>query len=139
MLVRDKMTSPVVTFTADIPFQEALNLMKQRSIRRIPIVDNSSNGQLIGIVSERDLLHAAPSPATSLNIWEMNYLLSKLKLGDLMTKRVVTVTPETPLQEAAALMLKHKVGGLPVLNGDRTIAGIITETDIFRAFVELLA
>lgn len=139
MLVRDKMTSPVVTFTADIPFQEALNLMKQRSIRRIPIVDNSANGQLIGIVSERDLLHAAPSPATSLNIWEMNYLLSKLKLGDLMTKRVVTVTPETPLQEAAALMLKHKVGGLPVLNGDRTIAGIITETDIFRAFVELLA
>ena len=136
MLVRDKMTSAVVALTADVPFQEALKLMKQRSIRRIPIV--AKNGTLIGIVSERDLLHAAPSPATSLNIWEMNYLLSKLKLGDLMTKSMVTVTPQTHLQEAAALMLKHKVGGLPVLNEDRTIAGIITETDIFRAFVEFL-
>ena len=136
MLVRDKMTSAVVALTADVPFQEALRLMKQRSIRRIPIV--AKNGTLIGIVSERDLLHAAPSPATSLNIWEMNYLLSKLKLGDLMTKSMVTVTPQTHLQEAAALMLKHKVGGLPVLNEDRTIAGIITETDIFRAFVEFL-
>lgn len=135
MMVRDRMTSAVVTLTADVPFQEALKLMQQRAIRRIPIV--ATNGTVIGIVSERDLLHAAPSPATSLNIWEMNYLLSKLKLGDLMTKRVVTVTPQTHLQEAAALMLKHKVGGLPVLNEDRTLAGIITETDIFRVFVEL--
>ncbi len=134
-MVRDRMTSAVVTLTADVPFQEALKLMQQRAIRRIPIV--ATNGTVIGIVSERDLLHAAPSPATSLNIWEMNYLLSKLKLGDLMTKRVVTVTPQTHLQEAAALMLKHKVGGLPVLNEDRTLAGIITETDIFRVFVEL--
>ncbi|MEZ4614104.1 MAG: CBS domain-containing protein [Caldilineaceae bacterium] len=136
MFVRDRMTSPVLTLTADTPFQEALKLMKQRKIRRIPIV--GANGKLAGIVSERDLLHASPSPATSLNIWEMNYLLAKLKLAELMTKQVVTVTPGTHLQDAATLMIKHKVGGLPVVDDDHHLVGIITETDIFKALVELL-
>jgi acetoin utilization protein AcuB len=136
MFVRDRMTTPVITLTAEVPFQEALKLMKVHKIRRIPVVD--SREKLIGIVSERDLLHAAPSPATSLNIWEMNYLLSKLKLSDLMTKAVVTVTTGTHVQDAASLMLKHKVGGLPVVDEGHTVVGIITETDIFKAFVELL-
>ncbi|HRW07078.1 MAG TPA: CBS domain-containing protein [Caldilineaceae bacterium] len=134
--VCDRMTAPAITLGADTPYQEALKSMKEHRIRRIPIVDKKN--KLIGIVSERDLLHAAPSPASSLNIWELNYLLSKLKLNDLMTKKVLTVTPETPVQEAATLMLTHKVGGLPVLDEGGCVIGVITETDIFRAFVELL-
>lgn len=136
MFVRERMTTPVVTLTPNTPFQDALKLMKERKIRRIPILD--SHERLVGIVSERDLLHAAPSPASSLNIWEMNYLLSKLKLSDLMTRTVVTVTPGTQIQEAASLMLNHKVGGLPVLDAHQHVVGIITETDIFKVLVEKL-
>lgn len=136
IIVRDKMSVPVITLVADTPYPDALKLMHERRIRRIPIVN--SHNKLIGIVSERDLLHAAPSPASSLNIWEMNYLLSKLKLSDLMTKKVISVTPATPIQEAASLMLKHKVGGLPVLDEEQHVIGVITETDIFKAFVELV-
>jgi acetoin utilization protein AcuB len=137
MLVQDTMTTPVITLPPDAPFQEALKLMKTRKIRRIPIVDK--HDKLVGIVSERDLLQASPSSATSLNIWEMNYLLSKLLVHDVMTKSVVTVTPHTMLQDAATLMMKHKIGGLPVVGADQEVVGVITETDIFKVFVDLLS
>jgi len=136
MYVKDQMTAPVFTLTPDTPFLDALKLMRERKIRRIPIVD--AQGKLLGIVSERDLLHAEPSPATSLSVWEMNYLLWKLKLGDVMTRSVITVTPLTKLQDAAALMIKHKIGGLPVVDTEERVVGVITETDIFKAFVMLL-
>lgn len=135
MFVRETMTSPAITLSPDIPFQTALKLMKEQKIRRIPIVNDQN--KLLGIVSERDLLQASPSSATSLTIWEMNYLLSKLSIQDVMTKSVVTVTPNTILQDAASLMLKHRIGGLPVVEDDKVV-GVITETDIFRVFVELL-
>lgn len=137
MLVGEKMTKPVVTLLATAPFQDGLKLMREYKIRRIPIVDGQQ--RLIGIVSERDLLHAAPSPATSLSIWEMNYLLWKLTVGDVMTKKVFTVRAETPLQDAAQLMLDHKIGGLPVVDATQHVVGVITETDIFKAFVALLS
>lgn len=136
MLVKDHMTTPAITLTPDTPFQEALKLMRERQIRRIPIVNE--HRKLVGIVSERDLLHAEPSPATSLSIWEMNYLLWKLKLGDLMSKKVIAVTPQTALQDAASLLIKHKIGGLPVVDAEQKVIGVITETDIFKAFVALL-
>lgn len=136
MYVKDQMTTPVFTLTPDTPFLDALKLMRERKIRRIPIVDEQ--GKLLGIVSERDLLHAEPSPATSLSVWEMNYLLWKLRLGDVMTKPAVTVTPLTKLQDAASLMIKHKIGGLPVVDAEEKVIGVITETDIFKAFVALL-
>lgn len=136
MLVKDQMTTPAITLTPDASFQEALKLMRERQIRRIPIVNEY--GKLVGIVSERDLLHAEPSPATSLSIWEMNYLLWKLKVGDLMCKKVIAVTPQTALQDAAALLIKHKIGGLPVIDTEQKVIGVITETDIFKAFVALL-
>lgn len=136
MYVKDQMTTPAFTLTPDTPFLDALKLMRERKIRRIPIVD--AQGRLLGIVSERDLLHAEPSPATSLSVWEMNYLLWKLKLGDVMTKAVFTVTPLTKLQDAASLMIKHKIGGLPVVDAEEKVVGVITETDIFKAFVALL-
>lgn len=137
MFVKDHMTTPAITLTPDTPFQEALRLMRDRKIRRIPIVDEKQ--KLVGIVSERDLLHAEPSPATSLSVWEMNYLLWKLKLGDVMTREVITVTPLTRLQDAASLLIKHRIGGLPVVDAEDQVIGVITETDIFKAFVALLA
>lgn len=136
MLVRDQMTAPAVTISAETPFQEAVKLMREKGFRRLPVVDKK--GLLIGIISERDLLHASPSPATSLSIWEMNYLLWKLKIDELMTKRVLTVTPDTPIEEAAHLMVTNKLGGLPVVDDKRHVVGVITETDVFRTFVEML-
>ena len=136
MLVKDHMTTPAITLTPDTPFQEAIKLMRERQIRRIPIVNE--HGKLVGIVSERDLLHAEPSPATSLSVWEMNYLLWKLRVSDLMSKKVIAVTPQTALQDAASLLIKHKIGGLPVVDAEHKVIGVITETDIFKAFVALL-
>lgn len=135
MRVRSYMSSPAITIPTDTPFADALKLMKEKRIRRLPVVD--SRDRLAGIVSERDLLHAAPSDATSLSIWEVNYLLTKLKVKELMTAEVVTVTPQSTLEDAASLMLEHKIGGLPVVDDEQHVIGVITETDIFKAFVAL--
>lgn len=136
MLVRDCMTSPATTIGPDAPFQEALELMRQHHFRRLPVVD--FQGALVGIVSERDLLHAAPSPASSLSMWELNYLLWKLQIKTLMTEKVISVTPETPIEVAARIMVERKIGGLPVVDVNGHVIGVITETDIFRAFTEMM-
>lgn len=137
MLVQDRMSTPAITVTPETPFQEALKLMQTRKIRRLPVVDSA--GHLVGIVSERDLLHASPSPATSLSVWELNYLLWRLTVHELMTEKVVTVTPQTPLVEAARLMVEKKIGGLPVVDESDRVVGVITETDIFETFVEMMS
>lgn len=136
MIVQEQMSSPAITIAPETPFQDALKLMRQKRIRRLPVVNRS--GELVGIVSERDLLYATPSPASSLSIWELNYLLSQLQVQNMMTKRVVTVTPQTPLVEAAELMAEHKFGGLPVVDDNNYVVGVITETDLFRTFVEVM-
>lgn len=136
MFVSDRMSWPPVTVLPDTSFQDAMKLMQERHFRRLPVVDR--HGKLVGIVSERDLLLAAPSPATSLSVWELTYLLAKLKLDELMTKDVITVKPTTPIEEAARIMVEHKIGGLPVVDAQRHVVGMITETDIFKAFVEML-
>jgi len=135
MLVGDRMTRRPVTVTEDIAIDKALELMRSEKIRRLPVLDK--HGKLAGIVSEKDLLYASPSPATSLSIYEIPYLLSKIKMRDLMTKDVITVAEDTPLEEAARIMADSKIGGLPVLRGDKLV-GIITETDMFKIFLELL-
>ena len=134
MLVGTRMKFPVITASPDMPINEALNLMKRERIRRTPVV---KDGKLVGIVSDKDLLNASPSPVTSLSVWEMNYLLSKVTVRDVMTKEVLTITEDTPIEEAARIMADNKIGGLPVVQGDQVI-GIITETDIFKIFLELL-
>lgn len=134
MLVGERMSYPVVTVSPDMPINEALTRMKREHIRRTPVV---KDGKLIGIVSNEDLLNASPSPATSLSIWEMNYLLSKITVKDVMTKEVLTVTQDTPIEEAARIMADNKIGGLPVMRGEEVI-GIITETDLFKLFLELM-
>ena len=136
MFVRERMSSPAVTITPETTFQDALKLMRDRKFRRLPVVDEA--GRLVGIVSERDLLHASPSPATSLSVFEINYLLWKLKIADMMTHNVISIAPDAPIENAAGLMVSNKVGGLPVVDRDNKVIGLITETDIFRAFVELL-
>ena len=136
MLVKERMTTPVIVVQVDTPFQEALKLMRDNKFRRLPVVDRE--GVLVGIVSERDLLHASPSPATTLSVWEINYLLWKLKVADIMTHHVLTIDPESPLEDAASLMVSRKIGGMPVVDGQNHVIGIITETDIFSAFVEMM-
>lgn len=134
MLVEKRMSSPVITIEPNMPIMDALDLMRNKGIRRTPIV---KNGKLIGIVSDKDLLNAAPSDATSLSVWELNYLLAKITVSEIMTKKVITVTQDTPLEEAAHLMAVNKIGGLPVLKNGYLV-GLITETDLFRIFLELM-
>ena len=135
MLVGNRMTKNPVVCNPNMPVDEALNLMRQEKVRRLPVVDD--NKKLLGIVSEKDLLYVSPSPATTLSVFELHYLLSKIKVEGVMTKDVITVTEDTPLEEAARIMADNKIGGLPVLQGDKLV-GIITETDIFKIFLELL-
>jgi CBS domain-containing protein len=123
MLVRNRMSGPAVTVRQDADFQKALALMQEKKLRRLPVVDD--DGQLVGIVVERDLLVAA-----------MRYLQSRVEVGDVMTRNVVTVGPDTDLNEVARTMLERKIGGLPVVEHGRLV-GIITESDIFKRFVEL--
>jgi acetoin utilization protein AcuB len=134
MLVGERMSYPVITVPTDMPINEALSLMKREHIRRTPVV---KDGALVGIVSNEDLLNASPSPATSLSIWEMNYLLSKITVKDVMTREVRTITDDTPIEEAARIMADNKIGGLPVMRADKLV-GIITETDLFKVFLEMM-
>ena len=134
MLVGERMSHPVISISPDMPIVDALNMMKRERIRRTPVV---REGKLIGIVSDKDLLNASPSPATSLSVWEMNYLLSKITVRDVMTKEVLTVTEDTPIEQAARIMSDNKIGGLPVMRGERVV-GIITETDLFKIFLEIM-
>lgn len=135
MFVRERMSTKPVTITADVPITEALRIMRQNRVRRLPVLGET--GELIGIVSEKDLLYASPSPATSLSIYEMHYMLSRLRVTELMTADPITTTPDTLLEEAALIMADNKIGGLPVVQDGRLV-GIITETDIFKVFLELL-
>ncbi len=135
MLVKERMSRQPILAAPDLPVGEALNQMKREHIRRMPVVDQ--RGELIGIVSDKDLLQASPSPATSLSVWEITYLLSKLTVSEVMTQKVITVTEDTPLEDAARIMVDNKIGGLPVMRGGK-IVGIITETDLFKIFLELL-
>jgi acetoin utilization protein AcuB len=135
MLVGERMSKPVITVRPEMPMPEALDLMHKEHIRRLPVVNK--RGELVGIVTEGDLLKASPSEATSLSIFEVTYLLGKLTIDRLMSKEVVTVTEDTPLEEAARIMADHHFSGLPVLRG-KELVGMITETSLFRIFLELL-
>jgi acetoin utilization protein AcuB len=132
-LVQDWMTTDVITITPDMTLPEAHQLMTNEEIRRLPVVDK--NGRLVGIVSIGDVRSAEPSPATSLSIWELNYLLSTLTIGKVMTASPYTITPDATLAEAARMMLEHRVSGLPVVDEEHHVIGIITESDIFAMVV----
>ncbi len=135
MIVKDFMTPNPITVTPQTSFNEALKTMRENRIRRLPVLDNR---KLVGIVTEKDLLYASPSKATTLDIWELHYVLSKLKIGEIMTSNVITVEENAPLEEAAKIMSENKIGALPVLNSEGDLVGIITETDIFKIFIDML-
>lgn len=135
MLVKDRMSKHPITITPDVRVDEALKVMRNNKVRRLPVVDKA--GQLVGIVSEMDLLYASPSPTTPLSVYELQYLLARITVQDVMTKEVISVEENTPLEEAARIMVDNKIGGLPVVR-DGKLVGIITETDLFKIFLELL-
>jgi acetoin utilization protein AcuB len=130
MLVRDWMTAVPVTVRPDAPVAEAQHLMRHRRIRHLPVV---AEGQLAGIITDRDVRTALPSPATSLAVGEIRYLLDRLLVERVMTRSVVTIRPDAPIADAVELVLAHRIGALPVVQ-DTRLVGIITETDLLRAF-----
>ncbi len=134
MLVGERMSHPVVTVSPDMPVQEALKLMQAENIIRTPVVEN---GKMVGIVSKSDLQNASPSKATTLSIWEINYLLSKVMVREVMTKKVFTIEEDCPIEEAACRMVDKNVSGLPVVR-DGDVVGIITEHDLFKIFIEMM-
>lgn len=134
MYVRTRMTANPYTITPDSTINDAFGLMQEHSFRRLPVV---VNGKVVGIVTEKELQKISPSQATSLSVFELNYLLSKTTVASAMTKNPITVQADALLEEAAVLMRESNVGALPVMEGDRLV-GIITETDIFDAFIDLM-
>jgi acetoin utilization protein AcuB len=124
------MSRVVVSVPGRTPVAEGRALLQKERIRHLLVVDE---GRLMGIVTDRDIRLNLPSPATSLSIWEINHLLARLTVGEVMTKGVIVIDPGRDAREAARIMLDHKIGALPVLDGD-SLVGIITETDLLRAF-----
>lgn len=135
MLVKDRMTPNPVTVTPDTFFVEAMRIMGERGFRHLPVVDRKEKP--VGIITQTDLLNASPSPATALSVSEVNYLLANLRIRDVMSSPVVTVSDDAPLEDAARVMVENKFGCLPVIGAGKLV-GVITETDIFKSFVEVL-
>ncbi|WP_041083388.1 CBS domain-containing protein [Thermotoga profunda] len=134
MFVKDVMTKEVITVSPETTFSEAMDIIRKKGIRRLPVVKNE---KVVGIITEKDLLSASPSQATTLDVWELTSLLSKLKIKQIMRKDVVHVHPNTPIEDAAKIMSDKKIGSLIVLEEERLI-GIITESDIFKVFINML-
>ena len=134
MPVQDWMSKDLVTVDADTSIMKASRIMKQNEIQHLPVL---SQGRLVGIVSDRDLKEATPSKATTLDIHEMYHLLDTITVKSLMPKKIFTITPGETVEKAAAVMLKHHISALPVVDPGGTLAGIITKGDIFRAFVSI--
>ncbi|HWQ09411.1 MAG TPA: CBS and ACT domain-containing protein [Holophaga sp.] len=135
MLVGDWMSQNVVTATEDVSMIKAGRILRDKKIRRLPVVDKE--GRLLGIVSERDLKAASPSSATTLDMYEMTYLLSEMKLKAIMTKNPLSIRPTDTVERAALIMRDRKIGCLPVVEESGKLVGIITDTDIFRLFVSI--
>ena len=133
MFVTDWMTKQVVTVTPESSVSDALHLMKEKRIKHLPVV---KDGRLAGMLSDRDVKAYSPSKATTLDVYELHYLLAKAKVSEAMSHETVTAEPFTPVEEAARVMLEKNVGCLPVLEGD-LLVGIISDRDIFRALVDI--
>lgn len=136
MKVKDRMSKGAKTVGLDTSLTEAFRIMKENGIRRLPVMDKE---KLAGIVTLSDLNQAAPSSATSLSIHELNYLLARTKIKDIMPKKqkLLTIGPENYIETAAKLMRANKISGLPVVDNGKLV-GIITETDIFEALIDIL-
>ena len=134
MLVKDWMSKKVITVEESDVLSEAINTLKRNKIRRLPVMKGE---KLVGIVSDRDIKEASPSKATSLDIWEVHYLMSKIKVKDIMTRGPLTIGPEVSIEKAAMIMHDNKIGGLPVLDEKNKLIGILSEQDIFEALINI--
>jgi len=134
MRIRDMMTKNPVTVDSETLVMDARKIMKENNVRRLPVVDK---GKLMGIITKHDILEASPSPATSLSVHELNYLLSKMKVKEIMKKNPVTLTPDTPFEEALKIGQEKKIGSFPVLENGKLV-GIATESDIVRFLTRAL-
>ncbi|WP_366921833.1 CBS and ACT domain-containing protein [Metallumcola ferriviriculae] len=133
MFVRDHMTSNPITIAKDMSVLDALELMRQHNIRRLPV---TNGGKLLGLVTEQDLQKVSPSPASTLSVFEMNYLISKMAVKDVMNKQPATVDPDTPIEEAARIMRDEKKNELLVVT-ENQLLGIISQTDLFEALIRM--
>ena len=134
MLVQDWMKKDVITIDAHASVIDAVHLLKEKGIRRLPVM---KNGKLVGIVTDRDLKDFTPSKATTLDIYELRYLLSKANVEEAMTPDPITVPPDLPIENVAAIMHDKRISGLPVVDKNGDLVGIITETDVFELLVAL--
>lgn len=135
MFVGNRMTKHPVIVSSDTKVDEAIRLLKTNNIRRLPVVDD---GKLVGIVTDKDLMRVTPSAATTLAKYEINSLLAGIALREIMSKSVISVNESAPIEEAALLMSRNRVSGLPVTSDVGTVVGVITETDIFDAFIDIM-
>ncbi len=133
MYVKNWMSKRVVTVELNDSLSVAINTLKRNRVRRLPVMDGE---KLVGIVSDRDLKEAAPSKATSLDIWELHYLMSRINIKDIMKKNPITISPNATIEKAAIIMHDNKIGGLPVVDEGKLV-GIITEQDIFEALINI--
>ena len=133
IMVREWMTSPVLSVSLYTSISSAHQIMKENNIRRLPVVEDD---RLVGIITLGDVREASPSQATALSIWELNYLWAQLTVEKVMSQPVLTVKPDDLMIDAASLMLDNKIGGLPVVSGQGRPLGILTESDIFRMLVQ---
>lgn len=133
MAVKDFMTRKVVYISPNTTIAHAADMMREQKLHRLPVIEND---QLVGLVTEGTIAEASPSKATSLSIYEMNYLLNKTKVGDVMIRDVVTISQFASLEDATYLMLKNKIGILPVVDNEQ-LYGVITDRDIFKDFLEV--
>ena len=134
MYVKNRMTANPYTISYNAPIHDLMELMREKNLKRVPVVKGE---QVVGIVTDGDLHKVSPTKATSLSIYELNYLLSKLTVSEAMTKDVITISPEALLEEAAVLMRENRISALAVVENN-TLVGIITESDIFDAFIDIL-
>jgi acetoin utilization protein AcuB len=135
MRIRDVMTKNPLTVEPETLVLEAQKIMKENHVRRLPVVEK---GKVVGIVTKHDLLEASPSPATSLSVYELNYLLARMRVKDIMKKNPVTVSPDTPFEEALRIGQEKKVGSFPVVDEKGRLVGITTESDIVRVMTRVL-
>ncbi|HHZ02924.1 MAG TPA: CBS domain-containing protein [Tissierellia bacterium] len=134
MYVKNRMTKNPYTIEANAPISDAVALLKEKGLKRLPVVDGE---KVVGILTQSDIHKVSPTKATSLSIFEINYLLSKLTVNDAMTKKIITIDANSLLEEAAVIMRENRIGTLPVVENDKLV-GIITESDIFDALIDLL-
>jgi len=135
MFVKTRMTANPVTIQSTATIADASEIMRANKFRRLPIVDD---GRLVGIVTDRDLREVSASPATTLSIFELNYLLAKMKVKDIMKRNVITISAEATIEEAALSMYNNRIGGLVVVDDQGKVTGVLTETDIFKSFVDVM-